>query len=533
MELSPSRTRYDQSKLNNLLAEVLKHRYQPEDKYEIAAILESNGWTDAKAAAEFGAEDVFALASDLWDAAKTEIRVVPFPTDGRLSLPAYTAMVIRSFLKGTIFALPIAISIIAMFTLRFSLWSYEFLSLEAATGIAIGTLMSFMVVGGFTQAIARRGFMYTTQGYYNMARRMTVYFLKLGYLISALIVAVFLLVNAFFGIFPLNMILLVVVYFFFLSALWLSVTVMYILQKEIIFTSVLVAGILLVFVLYRLLGLNIILSQVIALALAFLGSIWLVFYFFTQAEKKMEKGISPSLPRTSITIYTVLPYFAYGFLYFTFLFVDRLVAWSTTSIYMPYLIWFRGPYELGLDLALLTIILPMGLIEVVVTEFMANMEANQKSHLCRQANLLGKIYLDTYIKRSVIVAVFSLLNAFGIYLGVVSVGLNRLIPMHWNLLGNQITYFVFVIAAVAYAILSVALLNALILFSLSQAEMVCRCILTALAVNLLVGFPLSRWVDHSFAVLGLLFGALVFAYLTTRRVLEVLRNLDYYLYAAS
>ncbi|MBW9234278.1 hypothetical protein JQK62_18805, partial [Leptospira santarosai] len=68
----------------------------------------------------------------------------------------------------------------------------------------------------------------------------------------------------------------------------------------------------------------------------------------------------------------------YGFLYFSFLFVDRVNAWSKNEEFMPYVIWFRGQYELGLDFALLTIIIPMGVCEVVVNRLMFDLETSQK-----------------------------------------------------------------------------------------------------------------------------------------------------------
>jgi len=520
-------------KLNELLGVVLEKRLQPEDKYEIAAILESKGWTDDRAAEEFGVENVFELAGQLWDIGQKRFVAVPLPPAAKIGFFSYLAMVLRSFLRGMIFALPMAISVLAMLTLRFSLWSYEYLSLELATGIAVGTIMSFMAVGGFTQAIARRGFLYIKLGYYNMARRITYYFVRLGYVVCAAIFLAFLLFNAFFGVFPFRMVVVILLYFIFLSAIWLSVTVMYILQRELAFAGLLVAGIFAVYVFFVLLKINIIISQVISLCLVSVAGVALAVFFFLTAERKLEKGIAPALPRASITIYTVLPYFIYGFLYFTFLFMDRVIAWSTSNVYMPYLIWFRGPYEMGLDLALITLIIPMGFIEVVVNEFMANLEAHQQNYMASQTAALGLKYLGIYLRRLCLVAVFSAAVAVTVYLAVRFIHLNPLLPLGASLLSNRVTHFVFIAALVGYTVLCIALMNALLLFSLSQPEMVGRSILWGLVINIMVGFPLSRWFDHQFAVLGLLFGAVVFWAATCRMVIKVLKNLDYYLYAAS
>lgn len=523
----------DGEKISNLLAEIRKQRLSPEDSYEITAILESKGWTDATAREEFGVENVFALATVLWEMTGESVKTRSIGDEKKISVPAYLLMVIRSFLKGTLFALPMAVSVVSMLTLRFSLWSYENLTVEMATSIAIGTIMSFMAVGGFTQAIARRGYLYINQGYYNMARRITFYFIRLGYLVCIVISLAFLGFNFFFSIFPYRMTIMIVGYFFILSAIWLSVTVMYILNMEIIFTLLMTCGIGWVYLFFNVLKINIILSQVIAMVVIAIAGIVLAAQFFIRAERRAEKGITPALPRTSITIYTILPYFAYGILYFSFLYVDRIIAWSTSTSYMPYLIWFRGQYELGLDLALLALILPMGFIEVVVSEMMVNMEANQKKYMGHQVRGMGRHYLMIYYTRVAAVAVFSMLSSVLVYYAIDLLSNTNTLPIRADLMSNSTTVFVFIWALVGYSILSVALLNSLILFSLSQPEMVDKAMLLALLVSLLVGFPLSRWIDYSFAVMGMVAGAVVLLVLSFRRVIKVLSKLDYYLYQAS
>jgi hypothetical protein len=347
-----------------LLDSILKRRMQPEDKYEIAAYLESIGWNDDRAARVFGAEDIFDLAESFWNSINNDISASTISKKAEnISFIYYIIDSIKQFLRGLIFALPMAISVAAMITLRFSLWSYENLTLEVATSIAIGTILSFLVVGGFTQAIARRGFFYLTQGYYNMGRRMTFIFVRMGYTVCLIISVLLFLSNLFIEIFPFRMIWIIIAYFFFLSSIWLSVTVMYILKKELVFTGLIAFGILVVFVLVQMFGIYyIIFIQLFSLLLVSVIGIGLVLYYFKTAERKMEKGIAPSLPRKSITLYSVMPYFTYGFLYFSFLYLDRVIAWSTNnSGYMPYFIWFRGQYELGLDFALFMLMIPMGI----------------------------------------------------------------------------------------------------------------------------------------------------------------------------
>lgn len=514
-----------------LVEQVQKKTMSPEDHYEVAAVMESMGWTDAMVNEEFGAEDIFDIAQVVWEVVQSQLLVVPVIHIENVDPLHYIIRVLRSFIRGTIFALPMAVSVVSMLTLRFSLWSYENLSLEEATSISIGTILSFMAVGGFTQAIARRGFMYLGLGYYDMARKTTYYFVKIGYIICLIVAVVYIVINFTFSIYPSNMILITVLYLLFLSGIWLSVTVLYILQKELIFTGLITGGIAIVYVLFVLLKINIIRAQLISVSIVAVASILIAHFIFLRAEQKMEKGIAPTMPRSSITFYTTLPYFAYGFLYFTLINIDRLIAWSTNNLYMPYFVWFRGEYELGLDFALLVLMLPMGLVEVVVNELMTNLVSHQKNYQAVDAEKMNQMYVSFFKKRYVIVAIFSLINAIILYLVINFLTDAKII--HLVVFENWTTKFTFVWAVIAYSMLALALMNALILFSLGQPTMVSYSILIGLTTDVVVGFLLSRWIDYSFAVIGLFLGSLVFTVLTTRKVLHVLKNLDYYLYVTS
>ncbi|MCC2685185.1 MAG: hypothetical protein K0R75_2084 [Paenibacillaceae bacterium] len=451
----------------------------------------------------------------------------------RLTLAQTISLLIRQFLRGVIFAIPMAISVASMLTLKYSLWSYENLSVELATSIAIGTILSFVTVGGFTQAIARRGFFYIIQGYYNMAKRVTFHFIGLGFLCCLVICAAIFLVNIVIHMFPYTMIAVILLYFFFLNSIWLSVTVMYILRKELLFTGLIILGIIIVFILFSLLNINIIVSQLISLSLVSIASMLLVMYLFKKAELKEEKGLSPQLPKLSVTLFSILPYFTYGTLYFAFLFVDRIIAWSRNSDFMPYLIWFRGEYELGLDFALLVLILPMGISEVVLTKLMMDIEISQKAFWGDETKSMNRHYLSVYARRLGQSFLTALVSA-----GILCVFLRWLFDAFptlssKSLFESSVTETVFYIALVAYVFVAVALMNAVILFSLSQPDFAIRAIWISLLVNVIAGFLLSRWIDYYCAVLGLLAGSIVLLVLTTKQVIRVLKHLDYYLYAAS
>ena len=516
-----------------LLDDVLEKQIHPYDSYEITALLESMGWNDIRAAKEFGVKDVFELAEQMWEAIQSKVNYRPISKAEKPKGKYVLFEMVRSFLRGLIFAFPMAVSVVAMLNLKFSLWSYQFLSLENATSIAIGTILSFIVVGGFTQAIARRGFFYIIQGYYNLAKKTTFLFICIGFASCIVISIILIILNLIFTFFSYNMILLILLFFFFLTSIWLSVTVMYILKKELVFTGLIIFGILLVYLLFVQLGIDIILSQLISLLVVSVCSILLVLYFFTKDEKKGEKGIAIKLPRFSLTLYSVGPYFLYGCLYFTFLFLDRVNAWSMNEAYMPYVILFRGPYELGLDFALLTIIIPMGVIEVVVTKFMLDIETSQKGYFVNNSDEMYKKFIKSYQKLFLFILASSAISAFIIYRFILWYNQASIRLNGENILNNQVVLFVLIWGIISYVILAFCLMNVVILFALSQPKKVLKAIFPALLTNMIIGFLLSRWIDYEYAVFGLLAGTILLLILTTRSVIKVFKNLDYYLYAAS
>lgn len=519
--------------LNSLLSEVQDRHLQPEDRYEIASILESIGWNDERAAKAFGVEDIFELAAILWERSKTNIVFTPYSKPEKMSAKELFINLVQNFFRGTIFAFPMAVSVFSMVTLRFSLWSYESFSVDIATSIALGTILSFITVGGFTQAIARRGFFYIIQGYYNMSRKVTFYFIRAGFLVCVFISILIFFVNMAINLFPLRMLVIMLVYYFFLNAIWLSVTVMYILRKELLFTGLIIVGIVMVYLLFMVFGINIILSQIIALSLVSVVSVLLVIYIFKRAEKKAEKGIEPKLPKMSVTLYSVMPYFFYGTLYFTFLFVDRMIAWSADSSFMPYIIWFRGDYELGLDFSLLVLIIPMGIIEVVLGKMMLDIQTSQKSYWGDETSSMNHAYTKNYLLKLLMIFVISVACAAVLYASL-KIIMNVFNPELGDVLFlNSVTHFVFIISLISYTFVASGLMNAVILFSLSQPEKVIQSIWPSLVANIIIGFVLSRWFGFEFAVIGLLAGAMLFTYLSTKKVVQTLKHLDYYMYAAS
>lgn len=523
----------NQPQIQDLITEIQQKNIHPLDHYEVSALLESFGWNDDRARKTFGVKDVFELSMLIWSNLDGKIQAQAFTEEEKIPLGKRIMTVLQSFIRGLIFALPMAISVAAMLTIRLSLWSYEYLDVEQATSIALGTILSFVTVGGFTQAIARRGFFYLNQGFYNMAKRFTYYLVRLGYIVSLIVAALFYILNLYYKNFPFYMIIISVLYYLFLCSNWLSITVMYMLRREFQFAALITFGIGLVAVLFYFFQLNIILSQIIALTVISGLGLLLVIHMFNIAEQKEERGIAPPMPKKSIVLYAISPYFLYGFLYFAFIYIDRIMAWSTNNDNaMPYIIWFRGEYELGLDFALLMLIIPMGLNEIIVTSLMKKLENAQKSSFSHEMDSLKTKYLKPYVKSMVLVSAGAVVSAMIVLFVIYLLRSGRFENLSKVYNFSYITNFVFYFAMVAYGLVSASLMNVVLLFSLSQPEPIIRSLSVSLLVNFAVGFICSRWFGYYYAVFGLLAGSIVFLILSTKCILKVFNNLDYYVYAA-
>jgi hypothetical protein len=518
--------------LRDVADEVLNLKNKPEDQYEVAAILESIGWTDQRAEEVFGFSNVFDMAKHVWKTIRMNVVFNPFTPMSKIKFTKYPLKFIRYFLKGSIFAIPMAISVFSMLTIRFSLWSYESFNTEIATAIAIGTILSFLSIGGFTQAIAKQGYGYIKQGYYGMAKLTTFFFVRLGYFLSISVVLIMVVGNLLLGVFPYRMLIIIVLYYFILNAIWLSVTIMYILSKELLFSGLLILGISIIYVLFRIMKIDIIVAQLISLSIvALLGAVIAFLIFMMHSRKYSQDEILPKLPKKTIILNSVVQYFLYGFAYFAFLFADRVVAWSTNDIYMPYIIWFRGEYELGLDFALLILIIPMGFVEFIVNSMMISIEGTQKEYYVYEVDKMVKRYKRLYISRVVLMFAISLVSGLLIH-WLVKLIQNNYFPFI-DIGISPITYFVFIVAMVGYAFTAMSLLNIEILFCVTQPKMTTKAVLPALFTTVLVGFLLSRWIHHSYAVFGLAAGAVVFFVISTILVVRVLKKIDFYLYAAT
>lgn len=577
------------------------------DADEVAALIESFGITDGIAEQDYQARTVHALAlrveplvsrSDVPMIAEEENPddPVPYSYENMFTAALRKLQITRAYtwgkrygrlhLQGFFFAMPMVVSILSLFIFKTSLWSALIKDLPVATAIGVGTLGSFVVTGGYSQAIGRRGLFYRFQEEHSLARAVCYYFIGVGFqtvLVTALLGFAFNFVS---GMLTPRLAVIAVTYFVFLSLLWLFLAVLYMLGQPLLFTPIIIVGIVVVYVLRfhaPVLAVRQGAAMALAAALSFLGgyaafsrrtsrraavvwgtllaaasmlvtfrvlsgwhqdlvvgicvaallSLFAILFEFSRREAREESDVKATeLPRASLLWYKVGPYFIYGTLYYAFLFTDRLVAWSSpdaSPVAGSFL--FRTGYEVGAAWGLAVLLCTIGLAESAINTFSERIRDDEASFSIQDPQGLARVYRRFYAIRGAAFLVMSSIAGFALWTGVLAIARHSQSEFVRAYLGF-IPRMVFLIATPGYALLSWSLFNNVFLFALSRPEKVITAMTAAIIVHGTLSYILTRLFGHQFAAVGFLAGCIVLSILTSISALRVIGDLDYYYYSA-
>lgn len=510
--------------VSRLAAELVDAGSAPLDSLHAAALLEAQGWTDQRAA-EYAFADVFALGAAVHSRTSQETDDVARGAPPEKRGVRRLLSVVRSYIRGMTFALPMLLLSMSVVFIHFSTVSYVRFSTAIATAIGVGTIGSFLVTGGFSQAIAHEGLFYISQGLYSLSRHFCRKVISTGLLtvVAAWIIAV--LANALFQIVPLWMVGVGTVYYFLLAVLWLGASLLYMLRREPTILLLFAFSIAVVYVLFRIVHWPMMVAQAVGISAIDLGVFAAATYFFGRLESTEDPNVSLRFNRRwSAIIQVARPYFLYGAVYFAFLFIDRLVAWSAPAAYHPYVLWFQNAYELGLDWALWTFVLPMGLIEVYIDAVFHRVEARRNALTVHDVQDFNTRFVGEHSRVTLWVAVTGLLTALVV---VLVLQLLSSLGILANPLVNPITRSTFLFAAPSYMLIAVALQNTLVPFSVNMVRGPLRSVTWGLAADLVIGFLCSRIFGYQWAVLGLLAGSITFALVSMSTARGVIHRLDF------
>lgn len=529
--------------LDRLTEEVTDIAGRLESPAEASAVLESLGYTD-ESARELGYPDIFIVGVEVYehqseneDARRHRMAIEAELRQHELDAVRPTSLAVfmpRFLLKGFTFAAPMIVMLVSVLVLLYSLWAYFYFDVPRGSAIAVGTVGSYLVTAGFMQAIGRRGLMYLRQDMAMLSLKISLLLVGVG--LAAVAVSAFLM-WAFLLVFPVlapSETGTAILYFVSMSCLWLGLSIVYMLQQEIWFLFAISLGIAVVYYLREQLNTSIVIAHQVgiitaAVFSAIIGAI-LLLLIDRRTAKDRKVPLAGSLPRFSVIALSVAPYFGYGFIYFAFLFTDRVMAWTGETTYRQSFVWFQSDYEIGLNWALVSLIIAFGVLEFTTYRLgeLVAFHSQQTSllHVDRFTSALLGMY-----RRSVLAYLAAaFVGIVAAYLGV------RLLlepnePLVDSLI-NDTAILVYWVSAVSYLFVVWALLNNVFLFSSSRPGFALRGTAVALLVNLVVGFVLSRTIEYWAAVFGLFAGSIVLWAISTYYVIKMLKDMDYYSYSA-
>ena len=509
----------------------------PMSSWAVAATIESLGIRDIDAESDFGYKNVFELADFVYEEIQKEInneKREHKSDEYKDSFLGTIKLFVKHYTGGLILSMPMLFQIVAILVFELALWAWLRFNEAQATVIAFGTISAFVVTGGFIQVIGRLVSKYKGEENYYLAGKAIIKVMRFAIPFVLAFAILQIVLNMAFPFYPAGMLLLSVVYFILISLLLLSAAVLFATELRFMILFSITLGTIIVILLMEAELFGVYFAQWIGITIAtFLMAIYAFLYYRIQISSLRQELMKQSLPNAEVSYYNNYRYFLYGFSYFLFLFMDRLLAWSAGPPPPPYLIWFNTPYELGMDWALISFVITIATLEFSIHAFSKNLIPAQKNITFKNLASFNKHFKKFYLKQNLLLLLISIISILVTYYVILSLrAFEAEVPEIRDFFANPITFKVFWMGSIGYFFLVYGLLNCLFFFTLNRAPFALYSMIGALIVNFIVGFICSRLFGFEYATVGMLIGAFTFAFATGLRARHFFKHLDYYYYSA-
>jgi hypothetical protein len=511
----------------------------PISTWAVAATIESLGVRNVDAKTDYGYDSVFELGEEVFNRLREREHLkredqedddnFEFGSAGRTF-----KMFLKHYTEGMVFSIPMLSQVVAIIIFEYALWAWFDFNEAQATVVALGTIISFIFTGGFIQTIGRLVSKYKGEGNYYLAFEACKGVMKIAIPFVFILALAILLINLILPFYPQGFVVLSMSYMVLISLLLLVAAILFASeQRSIILFAVLIGTAVVIFGM-DFAGWGIYVSQwlgILTVTAIMAGYVYL--YYKLKIRNLRQELFKQSLPEIEVNYYNTYRYFIYGFCYFSFLFMDRILAWSAGPPPPEYIIWFNTPYELGMDWALISLVITIAMLEFSVHSFSKNLIPAQKKATISKTKLFNRFFKRFYIKQVLLLLVIGSLSIIGTYYGVLSLRIfENEVPEIADFFANPMTYKVFWMASIGYLFLIYGLLNSLFFFTLNRPELVMYAMIGSLFVNFIVGYLCSRIFGLEFAVIGLIAGSIVFATVTAILAKRFFKHLDYFYYSA-
>lgn len=493
------------STLDAIVASVRSASPDLVDEWEVIAIVEAAGYSDARVRDEFKLADARALGRAVYERLRRERRPpAPRATEpgrGRRMREALASFA-GDFFNSVVYAVPWLV----MFWMQHVRPEVFAVPGELAAPLMLAIMGSLVVAGGAVQAIARKGVFYTSLGERAVAYRVTRKLFDCGAAVAVAAGAMAAAAAWYFSLFPAPAIFLALNAYVTLSVLWMVCALITIEGRRwrvpVVFG--LAAG---AYLGLSRVGLSTVAAQLGAAyaALACGGA------FAAADRRRVADPPDAFLPKTRVLVHSLAPYVWYGTLYFALLFADRLVG-ATARLLGGAAFGVDAAYAQATDVALVSFLLMAALVEHLNTVFMRFLRREMTQRTATDARLARAIGRRHLMLLLVVAALFPVIDAI---CRSVSISLRPLAgaPGGWPVL---------VPASAGYLCLAIGLLNALILLSMNRPFAVVSSFASAVIVDVVTGGLAAAVLGAAYAVLGLTLGAAWLALRTTSKVNEML-----------
>jgi O-antigen/teichoic acid export membrane protein len=504
-------------KLQEAISEVQTISPQPADRWEIAAILESLGYTDRQIASEFGYSDSLALGSEIYNYLRENgYLATREPTPAVIIRRSYLeelAFFFGEFSRSFLYAIPFVVSMIVD---NFFSWADpEVVPVQFSALLSPALMGSLIASGGFVQMIQRRGSFYKNMNEPIHAQRSCRPIFLMG-AITSIFLGIIWVGFGFYRSYAGDKYLMITgVYFTILSIMW-QVFAMVSLRYKWSTPSALIM-IAVIFLFCRLgLRLDAVSCQIVTMGSALVAMFVMLVWVYLQARRdERHQEQLPALPKPAAIAYLLGPYFFYGLLYFGFLFADRFAAGLILDRYSNVPFAISSNYQRPMDLALLNFLIVMPFVEYLAAKF-----SLWWYQVAKPATPQNVHKLVVQLKRRYqVVGTLVVFIALGV--GLITMTLMSL--AHQQAADMSLTG----LGILGYLTLSFGLWNTIILLTLNQMPAILKMLWPAVLINLVCGYVLGQIWGVSFTPFGLLLGGMVFGWLAGRQVKRAIEQLDY------
>ncbi|WP_037314590.1 exopolysaccharide Pel transporter PelG [Salegentibacter sp. Hel_I_6] len=525
-----------------LVVAVKERNGKPVNVYVVAATIESFGIREADVKVDYGFESIMHLSKYIYKAydavtlanlKNNNQRIAEAKTYKRLALTEYittknTKRFLVDYSSGLIHLFPVFLQVFAIILFGFSLWTYSKFNNLQSTAVVLGVIFGFVISGGFIQVIGKQVSYYWYNEDYHMAGHSTRRIIQNGTLAIVGFFALSLLLNFIFPLYSSLFVLISFSYALLIGFLLLVLAPLYALKQRWMLSVSVFIGTVVALLLHFYTDLHPYFVHWIGIFIASAISVGYIYMFFRYKLK--QNVVVKKKPKVMLSLYRNFNYFVYGTFIFLFVFLDRIVAWSSTlNREIPYVVYYEKNYEIGMDLAILIFFLLGGVMEYAIHSYIRHMDFHQLEVKYSEYYTFNNKMKRMYFKHLRLFSVSAIGIAIFLYL---------IITQPWGYsrgfeeILSPLSIKVCILGSIGYLFLSLGMLNVLYLYTLGQHRKPLVAIVIAFLVNLFIGILASRWFAYEYSVLGMLVGSFVFAMLTTRVTYRFFKNIDYYYYAS-